>query len=139
MALSKLSDEQARRLLACAEEAREAKADLLDKMQVSSPNRHGERTTEQIDGTQAPLEAADPGGPQGRLQAELERLSPEARHEAMAASYVGRGEFAAQDWERALEAARSRAIAAGPERLGDFTALREDLAKGLRLLGAERG
>jgi len=70
------------------------------------------------------------------LRSAVAALSDEARSELLALAWIGRGEYAAKDWQRAASAAATLLASAGAELLADEADLREQLTKGLYELNA---
>jgi hypothetical protein len=62
-------------------------------------------------------------------------LAEDARTELEALSLVGRGDYAAKEWEAALEDVRGRPASAAADRLCERNTLAQDLEKGLYAVG----
>jgi len=65
------------------------------------------------------------------LRAEIGRLPPEARQEVKAAMLIGRGDFAAGDWDRAMVEAAAVPESADVDYLSEKLDLHDHLAKAL--------
>jgi hypothetical protein len=63
-------------------------------------------------------------------------LSDEARSELLALAWIGRGEYGAKDWPRAVPAAAALLASAGADLLAEEANLHEQLTKGLYELRA---
>lgn len=70
-------------------------------------------------------------GPVQSLDDALGRLSPEALREVHAIALIGRGDYAARQWEEAVGAAEALSDASEPRMLADMDALPAYLSKGL--------
>ncbi len=70
------------------------------------------------------------------LQKAVVALSEEARSELLALAWIGRGEYGAKDWQRAVPAAAAMLALTGAEILADEADLHEQLTKGLYELNA---
>lgn len=133
-----LASEDAWKIAEAAKAARDAKSEFLNKSRVLDRNRDGDEAVEQLDAGQDVLAAAGDDRRQAALREELSRLSGEQLLELMAATYIGRGEFAPKEWPAACAAAQDRSNAADIDRLSDSSALHDELAKGLHLLNVPR-
>jgi len=69
------------------------------------------------------------------LAAAIGRLSPEARQELRAVMMIGRGDFAAAQWEQAVAQAQALSDASETRALAEEGALAAYLSKGLYQLG----
>ncbi len=89
----------------------------------------------EVAGTLGTLDAAR-GNPALRsLKERLAALSPEARQELLAVLWIGRGDYAAGDWEAALSEAQRRSAAGDVDYIAERGPLHDYLMKGLYLLG----
>lgn len=89
----------------------------------------------EVAGTLGTLDA-EPGSP--ALQALKERLAalaPEARQELMAVLWIGRGDYAAGNWDEALAEAQRRSHSGDVDYIAERGPLHDYLMKGLYLLG----
>jgi len=70
------------------------------------------------------------------LQKAVAALSDEAGSELLALAWIGRGEYGAKDWQRAVPAATAMLASAGKDFLADEVDLHEQLTKGLYEISA---
>jgi hypothetical protein len=82
----------------------------------------------------APLPADHPA--RTALQKAVAALSDEAGSELLAVAWIGRGEYGAKDWQRAVPAAAAMLASTGKDFLADEVDLHEQLIKGLYELSA---
>jgi hypothetical protein len=112
---------------------RMVKADLLpsgDEPQQIHPARRDEAELNDL----SALGATTMADKLRRLETALADLSPEARRELHAIALVGRGEYAARQWDEALTAAEARQTEDEPRALAEDPEFAPQLAKGLYLL-----
>lgn len=114
-----------------ARQAREAQDRLLNKMRVQDRFEDGKLIETEAMGTLDTLDASLGNRALDELKARIEVLSPEARHELMAVMWIGRGDFAAADWDRAIDQAASSADASTVDFIAERAPLHGYLLKGL--------
>ncbi|WP_353857762.1 DUF3775 domain-containing protein [Azospirillum formosense] len=96
----------------------------------------GEQTSERGSRNPTDLDAlsilsSDASGALSQLQKMLEDLTPEQRMELRAVMFVGRGDFAGNQWERALDEAGRAPDATHYTDIAERIDLHDDLMKGL--------
>jgi hypothetical protein len=132
--LKNLSIDQINRIAELAEQARSVRDLLLNKMYQTeadeTPKPRGERNPSALDSLEV-VQAADDSGIYDRLRQSIESLSPEAQAELRALMWVGRGDFAAGDWDEALTQASGTASLTTVDTLSDKADLHDYLMKGL--------
>lgn len=135
--LESITIEDVRRIADLAKQARA----LRDRALVELPERDlGEMKPQRGEHNPvaeigfAPLPADHPA--RVALQQAVAALSDDAGAELLALAWIGRGEYGAKDWERAVPAAAAMLVATGKDFLADEIDLHEELAKGLYEVGA---
>ena len=114
-------------------EARNAQSRLLDKTQIMDQFDDAERVQEEI-GTFETLDASLNNEPLTRLKQKVDALTPAARRELLAVMLIGRGDFAAGEWDKALSQTESTSNDSDTARLTEKVLLHDYLKKGLYLL-----
>lgn len=127
--LKEISADQINDIADLSSEAREAQNRLLDKTRIVDQFDDAKRVQEEI-GTFETLDASLNNEPLTRLKEAVDGLTPAARCELIAVMLIGRGEFAAAEWDKALSQAEA---SSGNEtaRLADKVPLHDYLKKGL--------
>jgi hypothetical protein len=120
-----------------AKAARAAQDRLLNKMRVVDKFEDGKELTGQASETLDALDATLDNEKLRNLRQRIEDLSEDARLELAAVMLVGRGDFAAQQWDEAVTEARQRPDASDPDSLSLKPDLAEYLGKGLFQLDAK--
>src|SRR5699024_7098481 len=128
--LEKLPVAEANRIADLADEAREAQQLLLNKMQSDGQERPDAIREEAVE-TFAALDVSLNNPPLKRLQDEVNELPREARHELIALMLVGRGDYAAKEWDAALNQAAATPPDTEIARLVEKAQLSTYLKKGL--------
>jgi hypothetical protein len=129
--LKHLTVEQVDEIAQLAAAARDAQDRLLNKMTVV--DKVGDQaeimgqTAEALDTLDATLN----NRPLDELKERIGTLPPEGRHELMAILWIGRGDHVAQDWDAALDDARSRSDASEIDFIAERASLHDYLTKGL--------
>jgi hypothetical protein len=134
--LQAISSAEIREIAELAKAARAAHYRLLDKMRIVDRFDDGKELDAESAGTLDALDATIGNEELEQLRARLRSLSEEARVELGAVMLLGRGDFAAGQWEDALEEARQRPDASDPESLSLKPDLADYLGKGLFQIGA---
>jgi len=94
------------------------------------PRPQGERNPSSFDSLEV-VEAADDSGKYQRLRSMIADLTDDARIELRAIMWVGRGDFAAGNWDQALAQADGSANQAVIDTLAEKADLHDYLMKGL--------
>lgn len=133
--LHALSADAVREIAELGAAAREAQDRLLNKMvnlghQKDDPDK---AVTGEIDHFDT-LDASLDNEPLRRLGDRVAALAPEARHELRAVMLIGRGDYAANEWDAALTEAQSRPDGDDVARIIDQARLHDYLMKGLYAL-----
>ena len=129
--LQYLDAESVRDIADLARQAREAQDRLLNKMRVEDRFEDGKLIETEAMGTLDTLDATRGNRALDELKRRIEALSQEARHELMAIMWIGRGDFAAADWDRAIDHAASSADASTVDFIAERAPLQSYLLKGL--------
>jgi hypothetical protein len=129
--LKHLSVEQVEEIARLAASASDAQDGLLNKMTVVDKGDDGAELMERTAGGLDTLDATVGSRPLQALRERIAALPPEGRHELAAILSIGRGDHAAQDWEAALDDARSRPEAEDVNFIAERTSLHDWLTKGL--------
>jgi len=111
---------------------RATQVDLADGGTLASAR--DEQVQANADLTEA-LRESELTGPVQTLDAMIARMSREACRELYAIALIGRGDYAARQWDDALAEAESRSDDTQPRALADMESLSAFLAKGLYQLG----
>ena len=114
-------------------EARNAQSRLLDKTQIMDQFDDAERVQEEI-GTFETLDASLNNESLTRLKQKVDALTPAARRELLAVMLIGRGDFAAGEWDKALSHTENTSNDSDTARLTEKVLLHDYLKKGLYLL-----
>jgi hypothetical protein len=109
------------------------KADLFPSDETEQQAHPARREATELEDLSA-LGATTMAEPLERLERTLAHLSPEARRELHAVALIGRGDYAAREWDDALTAAESRQTEGEPRELAEDPEFGRHLAKGLYLL-----
>ena len=133
--LEHISVETVNEIAALARDASDAQDRLINKMKIMDRNDDGDLTMEQIGDNLATLDATADSEALLRLRERVRELSNEERLELMAAMYVGRGDFAAREWDEAMAQARADSDTGDVERIVEKASLHDDLKKALYELG----
>jgi hypothetical protein len=120
-----------------AKAARAAQDRLLNKMRIVDKFEDGKELTGQTAETLDALDATLDNEKLRDLRQRIESLSEDARLELAAVMMMGRGDFAARQWDEAVAEARQRPDASDPDSLARKPDLAEYLGKGLFQLDAK--
>jgi Protein of unknown function (DUF3775) len=118
-------------IAALSKEARAAQDRLLNKMRIVDQFDDGKELAAQTAETLDALDATLDNGPLKDLCSRIAALPEAQRLELAAVMLLGRGDFAAQQWEAAIDEARARGDANDPDSLARKPDLADYLAKGL--------
>jgi hypothetical protein len=129
--LQHLGVEEIRGIADLSRQAREAQDRLLDKVRVVDRFEDGKLIESETTGTLESPDASQGNGALEELKRRIEALSPDARHELLAVMWIGRGDFAAAEWDRAVEQAASSTDAATADFIAERAPLHDYLLKGL--------
>jgi len=132
--LNQLSVDQIRQIADLSDECRAIRDNILNKTYQTDidevPRAKGERNPSAFDSLEV-VEAADDSGTWQRLRDMIADLSDDARSELRAVMWIGRGDFAASDWEQALTQASGIANETVIDTLAEKADLHDYLMKGL--------
>lgn len=131
--LHHIGADEIRTIAQLSREAREAQDRLLDKAKIVKAKDERELATE-LAGTLASLDVSLNNAPLRALRERLAALPSEARHELLAVLWIGRGDYAANEWEEALIEAQRRSDAGDVDYIAERGPLHDYLIKGLYLL-----
>jgi hypothetical protein len=129
--LKHLTVEQVEEIAQLAATASDAQDLLLNKMRVVDKSSDGAELMERTAGGLDTLGATLDSRPLEALKERIEALPPEGRHELAAILSIGRGDHVAQDWDAALDDARSRPDASEVDFIAERASLHDYLTKGL--------
>jgi hypothetical protein len=136
--LNQLSVDQIRQIADLSNECRSIRDQILNKTYQTDtdeePRAKGERNPSAFDSLEV-VEAADDSGTYERLREMIASLPDDARSELRAVMWVGRGDFAAGDWDQALTQAQGMANETAIDTLTEKADLHGYLMKGLFKLG----
>lgn len=134
--LDRLGAEQVKRVAALARAARLARDRMLDKV---SGDQFGEPKPARGEHNPSAALGLDPLSPDhpayAALQAALDELPPAARDELRALTWIGRGDYARKEWERAVADANAALGTGTTDPLLAQADLDVHLTKGLYELG----
>lgn len=128
--LNHISPDTVREIIELAAAARARQETAMSRMQIADPNADrapGDRGAEAEEVLYPELD----NPLLERLKARLRELAPEARQELRAIMLIGRGDFAAREWEAALGQAEGEHRASEVDRIAENVGLHDFLAKGL--------
>ncbi|WP_162913180.1 DUF3775 domain-containing protein [Rhodospirillaceae bacterium SYSU D60014] len=131
--LKEISVDQINEIADLSNEARDAQGRLLDKTQIVDQFDDAQLVQEEI-GTFETLDASLNNEPLTRLKQTVDALAPAARRELIAVMLIGRGDFAAGEWDKALSQAENTSNDSDTARLTEKVLLHDYLKKGLYLL-----
>jgi hypothetical protein len=134
VALRSIEAEEVRAIAGLSKAAREAQDVLLNKMKIVDKFDDERELSSAVAGTLDTLDASLNNPPLRELKERVAALSPEARQELMALMWIGRGDYAAAEWEAALDEAQRRANAGDVDDIAERAPLHDYLLKGLYLL-----
>lgn len=132
--LHHISADEVRAIAQLSREAREAQDRLLDKAKIVNKAKDERELATELAGTLASLDASLNNAALRMLKERLAALPPEARHELLAVLWIGRGDYAANQWEEALTEAQRRSDAGDVDYVAERGPLHDYLIKGLYLL-----
>ncbi|WP_198038889.1 DUF3775 domain-containing protein [Skermanella stibiiresistens] len=136
--LDNLEIDQIERIAELSDECRQIRDTILNKTYQSDvdeePNARGERNPSSFDSLEV-VEAADDSGKYQRLRGMIADLSEDARIELRAVMWIGRGDFAAGDWGKAMAQADGAANLTVIDTIAEKADLHDYLMKGLYKLG----
>jgi hypothetical protein len=136
MMLNQLSTDRLNAIAEAARQLRSTQGDLVEQARVSRDTTGGEtRPGSAIDSGLDDPNATGPDGPLARLQHEVDALNADQRRELLAVMFIGRGEFAAGEWDRALAQAERVPPAGLTRQATDELQLHDYLEKGLYKIG----
>jgi hypothetical protein len=135
MALNHVTVEEVRELATLSKGARDAQDLLLNKMKIVDKFDDEKMLTQEAIGTLDTLDASLNNAEFTALRERLAGLPREAMEVVIAVMWIGRGDFAAAEWEAALEAAASRIETGEVDYLAEKGPLHDYLMKGLFQLG----
>jgi hypothetical protein len=128
--LNHISPDTVREIAEIAAAARAHQEVTMSRMQIADPNADrapGERGAEAEEVLYSELD----NPLLDRLKDRLQDLAPEARQELRAIMLVGRGDFAAREWDAALSQAEGEHHASEVDRIAENVGLHDFLTKGL--------
>jgi hypothetical protein len=132
--LNHLTIDQIRQIADLSNECRAIRDTILNKTYQTDvdevPRPQGERNPSSFDSLEV-VEAADDSGKYQRLRSMIADLTDDARIELRAIMWVGRGDFAAGNWDQALAQADGSANQAVIDTLAEKADLHDYLMKGL--------
>lgn len=129
--LKAITPAEVRDIAALAKQARHAQEVLLDKVRIVDRNDDGRLLEDEITGSTEVLDMTLDNPPLEEMKRRLAALDDEARHEVRALMSIGRGLFAPNEWEAALDDARARHAADEVEAIAEKVGLDEWLSKAL--------
>lgn len=129
--LQHLKVEEIRDIADLARQTREAQNRLLNKLRVVDRFEDGKLIETETTGTLESLDASLGNEALDELKRRIEALSQDARHELLSVMWIGRGDFAAAEWDRAVEQAASSTDAATVDFIAERAPLHDYLIKGL--------
>jgi Protein of unknown function (DUF3775) len=129
--LKRLTVEQVKEIAQLAAVARDAQDRLLNKMKVVDKFDDNAEIMERAAGALDTLDATLNNQSLHELKERIAALPDDGRHELMAILWVGRGDHVADDWDEALDHARSASDAGDADRIAERASLHDHLMKGL--------
>jgi 23S rRNA A1618 N6-methylase RlmF len=129
--LKAITPAEVRDIAALAKQARHAQEVLLDKVRIVDRNDDGRLVEDEITSSTEVLDMTLDNPPLEDLKRRLAALDDEARHEVRALMSIGRGLFAPNELEAALDDARARHAADEVEAIAEKVGLDEWLSKAL--------
>jgi hypothetical protein len=129
--LKAITPAEVRDIVALAKQARHAQEVLLDKVRIVDRNDDGRLVEDEITSSTEVLDMTLDNPPLEDLKRRLAALDDEARHEVRALMSIGRGLFAPNELEAALDDARARHAADEVEAIAEKVGLDEWLSKAL--------
>jgi hypothetical protein len=134
VALQSIKAEEVRAIAELSKTAREAQDVLLNKMKIVDKFDDERELSGAVAGTLDTLDASLNNPPLRELKERVAALSPEARQELMALTWIGRGDYTAAEWDAALDEAQRRANAGDVDDIAERAPLHDYLVKALYLL-----